>query len=65
MNPTLLEKCDCGHDRKAHRDIECRQCKVDYSPDGRCRAGGFTNGEARLAQLNERLNDECVIAAAV
>ncbi len=62
--------CDCDHDRSQHAGIGCKKCAVTWSPDGGCRAGGFTNSEVRLMILEEflKLNPfaapDCITGAA-
>lgn len=48
--------CDCDHHRSEHAGIGCKKCAVTWSPDGGCRAGGFTNSESRLEMLTEFLS---------
>ena len=48
--------CDCDHHRSEHAGDGCKKCAVTWSPDGVCRAGGFTNSESRLAMLTEFLS---------
>ena len=45
--------CDCDHERSEHAGAGCRGCASTWSPDGACRAGGFTNSETRLTILKE------------
>jgi hypothetical protein len=45
--------CDCDHHQSEHAGICCKQCAVTWSPEGGCRAGGFTNSETRLTMLTE------------
>ena len=48
--------CDCDHNRSEHAGVDCKECADTWSPDGGCRAGGFTNSEVRLTMLTEFLN---------
>jgi hypothetical protein len=51
VESTIL--CDCGHDRSEHEDEACRECAAALSPDGACRAGGFTNSLVRRTALQQ------------
>ncbi len=62
--------CDCDHDQSEHAGIGCKKCAVTWSPDGGCRAGGFTNAVVRLTMLKRFLNlnpfatPDCIVGAA-
>jgi hypothetical protein len=57
--------CDCDHDRSEHAGFGCNQCASTWSPDGECRAGGFTNSEIRLEMLTEFLRESFASAKPV
>jgi hypothetical protein len=48
--------CDCEHDRSAHEGVGCKLCANSWSPDGVCRAGGFTNSHIRRTMLKRFWN---------